>query len=308
MNSDRNGELELPIRGRGLPSLAALRCFEVAAREESFRAAAEVLNLTHSAVSRSVRVLEEHLGVSLFERVGRRVQLTADGRELAAAVAEGFSVIGRACRTIQQRAERPTLTLSCEPTLLMRWLIPQLPEFQAEHPSFDLQLVAASGTPFQGGVDLAIRRNDVGWHGSIESTKLFDERVGPVCRPDLVEKFFITRGDHRTLRAPVTLLNTKTRSDAWQTWSRLSGERIDTAGLRDFEHFYYSLQAAVAGVGVAMGPWCLVSSDIDAGLLTAPMGFIQDGSAYYLLESGGVDTKACDIVRDWVTRTAVKIA
>lgn len=308
MNSDSTGEFELPIGARGLPSLAALRCFEVAAREESFRAAGEVLNLTHSAVSRSVRLLEEHLGISLFERVGRRVQLTAEGRELAAAVAEGFSVIGRACRTIQQRAARPTLTLSCEPTLLMRWLIPHLPEFQAENPSFDLQLVAASGAPFQGGVDLAIRRNDVDWHGSVESTKLFDERVGPVCRPDLAEKFFSTRGGHRTLRVPVPLLNTKTRPEAWQTWSRLSGQRIDTAGLRDFEHFYYSLQAAVAGVGVAMGPWCLVCSDIDAGLLTAPMGFIEDGSAYYLLESGGADSKARDIVRDWVIRTATKVA
>lgn len=308
MNSESIGEFELPIGGRGLPSLAALRCFEVAAREESFRAAAEVLNLTHSAVSRSVRVLEEHLGVPLFDRVGRRVQLTAEGRELATAVAEGFSVIGRACRTIQQRAERPTLTLSCEPTLLMRWLIPQLPEFQAENPGFALQLVAASGTPFQGGVDLAIRRNDVDWHGAVESTKLFDEKVGPVCRPDLVEKFFSEVGGSRMLRASIPLLNTKTRLDAWQTWGRLSGQRIDTAGLRDFEHFYYSLQAAVAGVGVGMGPWCLVSSDIESGLLTAPMGFIEDGSAYYLLESGGADAKARDLVRDWVIRTASKVS
>lgn len=307
MNSDSTGESELPIAGRALPSLAALRCFEVAAREESFRAAAEVLNLTHSAVSRAVRVLEEHLRVSLFERVGRRVQLTAEGRELAAAVAEGFSLIGRACRTIQKRAERPALTLSCEPTLLMRWLIPQLPAFQAEYPSFDLQLVAASGSPFHGGVDMSIRRNDIDWHGSVDSTKLFDERVGPVCRPDLVERFFSGASGSQALRSSVPLLNTKTRAEAWQTWSKLSGQKIDALRLRDFEHFYYSLQAAVAGVGVAIGPWCLVSSDIESGLLAAPVGFVKDGSAYYLLESGRTDTKAHNVVRDWVVRIAESV-
>lgn len=142
-----------------LPPITALRCFEAAARLESFSRAADMLHLTHGAVSRAVRLIEDDLGSALFERRSRRVFLTDSGRRLAMAVREGFGQIGKAAQEIREQNATGAITLSCEPTLLMRWLIPRLPAFHAAHPDIALHLVAAGGPVRLGsGIDLAIRR------------------------------------------------------------------------------------------------------------------------------------------------------
>ncbi|MGR7923225.1 LysR family transcriptional regulator [Zobellella denitrificans] len=113
---------------------------------------AERLSLTHGAISRAVRLLEDELGVALFERRGRRVFLTDAGRKLAEAVRQGFGVIAATARELRESGKGRPLTISCEPTLLMRWLIPRLPQFQALHPDVSVQLVAGGGpVGFEGG-------------------------------------------------------------------------------------------------------------------------------------------------------------
>ena len=125
MISDINGESESPLNDERLPSLLALRCFEAAARLENFSRAAAELYLTHGAVSRAVRLLEDELGVALFERRSRRVFLTDAGRTLARAVCEGMDLMRQAVSELRARAsQKRQWVLSCEPTLLMRWLIP----------------------------------------------------------------------------------------------------------------------------------------------------------------------------------------
>ncbi|MDX3775724.1 LysR family transcriptional regulator [Chromatiaceae bacterium AAb-1] len=286
MITDSYCELNSHKKSQRALSLTALRCFDVAARTESFSRAAEKMNLTHGAVSRAVRNLEDELGVQLFERRGRRVFLTEAGTKLAATVQQAFAMIENTTRELRNLGYQRTLTISCEPTLLMRWLIPRLPQFQKLYPELSVQLVSGGGAVQLGGnIDLAIRRNDFDWPDHYYAVRLFDESIGPVCRSDLVERFVYKDDDNKPrLRADGSRLHTRTRPDAWSAWYCCSGEQSDDkAPSQVFEHFYFSLQAAAAGIGIAIGPWHLVRDELDNGILTAPFGFIADGSGYYLL-------------------------
>jgi DNA-binding transcriptional LysR family regulator len=164
----------------------------------------------------------------------------------------------------------------------MRWLIPRMPQFHAEHPKADIRLLAGGGPVLLGsGIDLAIRRNDFAWPETYFARHLFDEQIGPVCRPDLAAVFF----DADRIRTAADILHTRSRPSAWTTWAEITGDTCPSGNGQEFEHFYFSLQAAVAGLGVAIGPWHLVQGDIRDGLLVAPHGFRADGSAYFLLSA-----------------------
>ncbi|CAB3760098.1 LysR family transcriptional regulator [Burkholderia sp. MSh2] len=285
MISDQNGELDSPSIRSHLPSLMALRCFEAAARHEHFSRAADELCVTHGAVSRAVRLLEDDLGVALFERRSRRVFLTDAGRKLARAVHDGLGLMRHAADELRVEAARARRwVLSCEPTLLMRWLIPRWPDFQARHAGVDIHLAAGGGPfSFDGGIDMAIRRSDFAWPAGCHAEPLFAERVGPVCRPDKAGAWFASRRGDCTLKPDAPLLHTRTRPGAWKEWAAAANRPAAGGRGQRFDHFYFSLQAAVAGLGVAIGPWHLVRDDIDSGVLVAPMGFVDDGSHYCLL-------------------------
>lgn len=305
MNSDNIGEKNSRKTGRPLP-LGGLRCFEAAARLESFTQAAQGLNLTHGAVSRAVRALEEELGVALFERRHRRVLLTAAGRKLFQATQQAFGILDHTVLELRQQALDAPLVLSCEPTLLMRWLIPRLPAFQQAHPDINLQLVAGGGPfSFHDGITAAIRRNDFDWGKQVHSLALFSEKVGPVCQPAALARMRIAEGSLRSLRPGAKLLHAATRPDAWWHWAQQQGMALVGHPEQRFDHFYFSLQAAVAGLGIAMGPWLQVRDDLAAGLLSAPFGFTPDGSGYYLLSPQAiVPGSALARLAEWLRITA----
>lgn len=297
MFSDKTGDLESPLGDARLPSLLALRCFEAAARLENFSRAADELHLTHGAISRAVRLLEDELNVALFERRNRRVFLTDAGRTLARAVGSGMDLIRQAVGELRAR-QGMRWVLSCEPTLLMRWLIPRWPDFLARHPDLDMHLVAGGGPfAFASGIDLAIRRDDFPRPGNYHAEPLFVEKIGPVCRPDKVAAWF-TRTAGAVLKTDAPRLHTRTRPGAWLEWAAAAGQPIPDAAEQTFEHFYFSLQAAVSGLGVAIGPWHLVRDDLDTGVLTAPLGFVEDGSRYCLLSPSPVqpDSPQADLL------------
>lgn len=289
-----------------ITSLPSLVCFRVAAELESFSKAADHLNLTHGAVSRAVRLLEDDVGVLLFERRNRAVFLTDIGRRLAHVVAQGLGAIEREIQHIKTEQARAPLIVSCEPTLLMRWLIPRMPQFHAEYPAVDVRLLAGGGAvSLETGVDLAIRRNDFVWPEAYCASHLFDETIGPVCRPDKAAGFF-NAGE---LKPETTLLHTRTRPAAWAAWAKLKGEDYSHNPAQNFEHFYFSLQAAVAGLGVAIGPWHLVQDDIEAGLLVAPQGFKKDGSAYFLLSAKEPEAgTTAETFRNWLVNLAASVS
>jgi LysR family transcriptional regulator, glycine cleavage system transcriptional activator len=280
-----------------ITSWPSVACFRAAAALESFSAAANQLNLTHSAISRAVRLLENDLGTQLFTRQNRRVLLTDDGRSFAKAVSAGLGEIEAVAQAIKQKQRDRPLTLSCEPTLLMRWLIPRFASFRSQHPNIEINLSAGGGSVALGaGIDLAIRRNDFIWPSTYHTAHLFDERIGPVCRPDLA-----TPGLIDTL----PILHSKTRLQAWADWTALSGRPPQQKPKQEFEHFYFSIQAAIAGLGIAIGPWHLVQDDLASGLLCAPYGFIADASSYHLLSISEFTPNArTTILRDWLHRAA----
>ncbi|MFL8991037.1 LysR family transcriptional regulator [Pseudomonas sp. QLc11A] len=283
MVSDEHSDFKSLITEARLPSLLALRCFESAGRFENFARAADELHLTPGAISRAVRLLEEDLGVDLFERRNRRVFLTDAGKRLAKAVSEGLGLMNQAVREIRTDARRTRqLVLSCEPTLLMRWLIPRWNDFQTQHRGLDIHLVAGGGIfSFDHGIDLAIRRDDFPRPSDYHAETLFPEKIGPVCRPEKVDQWF--GKSRKYLRSSAPLLQTNSRPTAWQEWATAKGLPAPAMEMQSFEHFYFSIQAAVAGLGVAIGPWHLVHDDIQSGVLAAPLGFIEDGSRYCLL-------------------------
>ncbi|WP_460416954.1 LysR substrate-binding domain-containing protein [Pseudomonas sp. microsymbiont 2] len=259
-----------------LPPLTAFRYFDIAAHSESFVRAAEQLHVTHGAVSRQVRLLEESLGVELFERRNRAVFLTRAGRDLHATTQAIFEQLEGTVQRLQQPLQDNVLVVSCEPTIAMRWLIPRLPRFNTEHPDLQLHLVAAGGPVdfVRGGIDLALRRDDFHWDRQLHSLKICDEWIGPVATPAFA-------GQH--------LLHSATRPDAWATWLRLSGQDIRQEQRSDFEHFYLSIQAASAGMGLAVASALMVRDELENGQLQAPFGFLRDGSSYHLLSPQALD-------------------
>lgn len=258
-----------------LPPLGTLVAFEATYRLGGVTKAAEELHLTHGAVSRQIQQLERAVGVPLFERRHRAMAPTPAATALAATVTEVLGLLGSAVRQARRATRAAPLVLSCEPTLLMRWLIPLLPALPEP-----VHLFAAGGPVrfSREGIDVAIRRNDFELPEGVHALPLFDERIGPVCTPELA----------RDLASPADLsglarLHTRTRPSAWTDWARLRHVPLGAASEHTFEHFYLSLEAATAGLGVAIGPFALVANDLATGKLVAPFGFEADGSAYVLL-------------------------
>lgn len=282
-----------------MPPLSALRAFEATVRHGSVSKAARELHLTDGAVSRAVRDMEEALGFALFQRSNRSIIATPTARVLAEEVALALERLRGALGRARQAAgpDRP-LVLSCEPTFLMRWLIPRLGGLQeALGTQRELRLVSAGGSvPFaREGIDLAIRRADFDMGADVVAEPFLQERVGPVCRPALAKALA------RSGPLGGVLLHTQSRPDAWRHWSELTGVPLRAGREVRFEHFYLSLQAAVAGAGVAIGPLALVADDLASGTLCAPRGFVADGSHYVLMSPRPVQDEASfALVLDWL--------
>lgn len=256
----------------------SLRFFEAAARLGSFVKAAEELRLTHGAVSRQVRLLEQSLGVDLFERRNRGVFLTPQGEQLWAAAQCAFEHLNAVLESLRKPVRHLPLVVSCEPTISMKWLIPRLGDFYQRHPDIQLHIFASGGpVAFQrDGVDVALRRNDFKWDPSVHAEKVCDEWVGPVCAPALLKR--------KQLHLPAQrILHTSSRKNAWASWRAATRTTAAHSGSQTYEHFYLTLQAAGAGLGVAIGSVFMAQEEIASGRLVAPFGFVRDGSEYCLL-------------------------
>ncbi|WP_051249541.1 LysR substrate-binding domain-containing protein [Maridesulfovibrio zosterae] len=277
-----------------LPPLKPLISFRAAARYSSFTKAAHELNLTHGAVSRAVKQLEEFFGFDLFERRNRRLFLTEKGKLLAEGVEEVLEKLKNVSEAVRIPESKRRLSVSCEPSLAMRWLMPKLEDFRLKHPQIDIHL-STGGGPIDlsaEGVHLAIRRSDFTWPSYYQCTTIGKERIGPVCSPGYWEQHQHT---------PKLLLHTRTRPEAWTDWKILSASPIETDSEKYFDHFYFSLQAAITGFGIAIGPEPLVYDDIKQGLLIAPYGFKKTQSDYVILSLHDPETNAdMRVFVDWI--------
>ncbi|MEB2650423.1 LysR family transcriptional regulator [Pseudomonas siliginis] len=260
-----------------LPPLNALRAFEATARLNSVSQAAEQLHVTHGAVSRQLKALEEHLGVSLFVKDGRGLKLTDAGVRLRDASAEAFDRLRSVCAELTQSTADAPFVLGCSGSLLARWFIPRLGRLNADLPDLRLHLSAGEGDldPRRPGLDALLLFAEPPWPADMQVYELAAERIGPVMSP-------LFSGYQNLHDAPAAellkqpLLHTTSRPQAWPSWAQQN--HLDPKALKlgqGFEHLYYLLEAAVAGLGVAIAPEPLVTEDLKAGRLVAPWGFCE---------------------------------
>ncbi|WP_321813346.1 MULTISPECIES: transcriptional regulator GcvA [unclassified Paraburkholderia] len=253
---------------RSLPPFPALRAFESAARHNSFTAAAAELHVTHGAISRQVAALEAWVGVQVFHRHGKRVALTDDGRRYLGAVQAAFDNIARATEQLRDTGVVHVLRVNALPTFAMKWLLPRLSQFQRLNPNVELRL-ATSNAPVEtlDAFDVAVRRGPAHWP-DCASGHFLDEMELPVCSPALLKRTPIHNANDL---ARHVLLHSDTRPDAWRTWLATAGVTAKCRKKQSFDHFYLALQAAVDGLGVALGPLPLLDDELASGRLVTPL-------------------------------------
>lgn len=290
---------------RRLPPLNALKAFEAAGRHGSFTRAAEERRVTHGAVSRHVQGLEAWLGLSLFERHNRRVVLTEAGRSYLAEIGAALDRIALAT-TRQVESGRPSLLrVNALATFTLRWLIPRLSAFQVANPAIEVRLTT-SNVPLANVIepfDVAIRGGPDLRRDHLAEPFLSERRI-PVCSPALLQRL--------PLDAPAqlrnhTLLHAATLPQVWPDWLQAAGvpDLVPQASVT-LEHFYLTLQAALDGLGVAMGPERLVADDIAAGRLTRPFAgpALPARSYYTYVPELRADDPSVRAFRDWLVSTA----
>lgn len=254
-----------------LPPLNAVRAFAVAARHQSFSLAAEELHVSHSAVSRHVKLLEEYLGVLLFERRIRQSVLTPAGQRFYEQVSAGLSQIANAATALKQHASLPTVKINVRPSFAMLWLTPRLADFVAQHPGIEPQVITQTQAPDQArdGFDIVIRRGRDDWAPAIEARALFEDELLLVAAPSLIERLPL---EDLTSLSRHTLLTAKARREDWHNWAMHFGQsQSATQVTRQFDHMHLVLQAAVDGQGIALCPTSLLGSHISSGRLTCPL-------------------------------------
>ena len=288
---------------RPLPSLNALRAFEAAARLGSVSQAAGELHVTHGAVSRHIRALEDALGRPLFVRDGRGLALTSDGQRLRDSAGEAFGVLQAGWTALQRGPRAAALVLGCPGSLLARWVIPRLERLAADLPDLTLHLSAQEGSIdlAAAGLDAALLLGEAPWPAGWQVWPLAPERIGPVLSPRHARFDVLRNGPPRTL-LDEPLLHTASRPQAWPRW--LASHRLaDAPHLgTGFDHLTYLLEAAVAGLGVAIAPRELVQADLDSGRLVAPWGFADTGGTWALCAARGNPDARIPLLADWLRR------
>ncbi|MBZ0163731.1 MAG: LysR family transcriptional regulator [Notoacmeibacter sp.] len=275
-----------------LPPLASLRLFESAGRHQSFKLAAEELHITPSAVSHGIVTLERWLGVTLFERRSNGVVLTKEGRDYLPFVSEALATIAVGTRRLPNSGGVRRVSISMPPTFASRWLLSRLADFRAAHPDILLTFDTSHrqvGFPIDN-VDLAVRMARAAWP-DLTSTCLFVEELVPVCSPEFAKRH------HREGKldlASVPLLHVASVTEDWAAWLDRAGTAgIDlTTGLY-FDTVHMVTDAALAGLGVAIGRRPLIDKELDAGLLIkAASPTIRATTGYWLVQAPGADARA----------------
>ncbi len=255
---------------RKIPSTVALSVFEAAARHGSFARAAAELYMTESAVSRQIATLEAYVGVQLFSREKKQVELTEMGVRYAAAIRPGLDEMeAQTLALMNSRDGGGVLELAVIPTFAARWLLPRMQEFRAAHPRISVNIGERAdpfvfrGTPF----DAALHFDDGSWEG-VHKVHLFDEEVVPVVSPH--------HYDVPGLRDPqrlagVPLLVKRSRPEAWQRWFALAGCTSNAVPAMRFELYSTVIDAAKAGLGAGLVPRFYVQDDVRRGELAIPL-------------------------------------
>jgi DNA-binding transcriptional LysR family regulator len=275
---------------RKVPSLNALLVFEAAARLQSFTQAADELALTQSAVCKQIANLEDWLGLALFARVKKRVQLSSAGRDYAEKIRRHLDKIERDTLELMAHKEGAgVLELAVIPTFATQWLIPRLAEFQQLRPDITVNLsTRTSAFLFPDSLfHAAIHSGNAVWPGTKGDYLMAEDQAIPVCSPQLLRKY-LGRKKQANLQdlAQMPLLHLSTRLEDWRRWFDLHQHENDICAVNGarYELFTMLIEAAIAGLGVALIPRYMVKNHLDNGKLQIPIDLsLPEQTGYYLV-------------------------
>ncbi|KGD96058.1 LysR family transcriptional regulator [Achromobacter sp. RTa] len=292
------------MQRRFLP-LSALRAFEAAARLGSFKAAAEELAVTPTAVSHQIRALEAQTGLVLFDRQVRKVSLTDAGAQLYPVLRDGFDAFEAALARLTQQRTRVQVAISATNAFTVKWLVPRMADFRSRHPGIDLQLQASDDVVDlrSAAVDIAIRYGR-GPYPGLAVEPLFTDRFAPVANPRLGIK-----SPEDLAGAPLIRFDWRRpqpENPTWERWFTVAQlpQPSETGQLR-FSDEGHAIQAAVAGHGVALVSLALIAEELEAGHLVQPFGPVIDGHTYHLaMYAGRPPSAPVQAVADWLRAQA----
>lgn len=299
----------MPTLRDRLPPANALVVFEAVARHESFTRAAKELEVTQAAVSRQIHILEENLGVQLFSRLHRRVQLTGPGRELQEAVTIGLGHIARVAEDVRGFGETGDITISCSVTFASYWLMSRIAKFRAEFSDVDIRMVASASVRDLAatGIDLAVRYGRGTWP-NVTAKHLFGDTIIPVAAPQYVEAHgpFDTQASLET----ATYLHLSKFDRNWVTWEHWF-EKFGATMPRSAHHLYFDnytvlMHAAVRGEGLALCGGRLAEDFILRGeLLQTTANTLDSEYSFYLLYPDSQPLRPhAKSFRDWLLNEA----
>jgi LysR family transcriptional regulator, glycine cleavage system transcriptional activator len=302
------GEEKSPDPGFTLPPLNAIRAFEAAGRRVSFVEAARDLGVTHWAIGKQIKLLEDWLGTPLFERRARGVALTGEGAELLVDVSAAFATLSDASRKLRRphaaRRISGLVRVNVPTSFALHWLIPRLSQFQGRFPNVEIRISTTSrklryiGSAFDLGVRLGAAQP-----AGLKSEILMRDRRLPACSPEILRNRPVKSVDDLNRH---TLLHSATTRTDWSEWLAIAGRpTLPTVRHVEFEHVHLQLQAAVDGLGIALASIPLIESDIAAGRLICPIAGPHWRAENYLLVSEDRDENAAvKAFRAWITATA----
>ncbi|RYF18145.1 MAG: LysR family transcriptional regulator [Comamonadaceae bacterium] len=289
------------------PSLVELHAFLAVARTGSFRKAAEALFVTQAAVSRAVLRLEQQLGVDVLERSGAGVHLTPAGTELRRRTEKHVNALEEAALQLRRTSERMRLRLSVVPSLGTLWLLPRLEDFRARHPEVEIEFRQYErDAPFlRDDIDLWIVLKQGArqqWPRQVAARYLVGREIVAVCTPRVAKG---VREPAQLLELP--LLYHSSYRENWSLWAGAAGvplpERWRGTG---FDLAINLIEAARAGMGVAVVQKCMVEADLASGRLVMPVaGTASTGRGYYLCRRRALGAHpAADVFSDWLLEQA----
>ena len=290
-----------------LPPLSALRAFEATARHLSFTRAAAELFVTPAAISHQIHALEQDLGVRLFRRLNRSIELTASGQVLLPGLSEAFAGIHASLRRLRAHNDTGTLTVTASPSFAAKWLVLRLNRFQQRCPEIDVRISATDEVVdlTQGDFDIAIRYG-AGRYPGLEVELLFTNEVFPACSPHLLATGPPLRTPEDLRHHPLIHDQAVERDPlvpTWAMWLKAAGVKdIPGSGGLSFNNMHLALDAAIAGHGIVLAYSTIAAADIAAGRLVRLFSLaLPDQFAYYIVTApGALERPKVRAFRDWL--------
>lgn len=287
-----------------LPSLNGLRAFEAAARHLSFTQAASELNVTQTAISHQIKRLEEELGIRLFVRQNRALSLTPEAKDYLPGIRAAFNDMRLATDRLLRKDDDHVLTVSTLASLAAKWLLPRLSAFQEAHAGIDVRITTSTSLVdfHRDNVDAAIRYGHGQWQG-VRADWLMADELFPVCSPALANGSKPLKCPE-DLRDHVLLHTSNANSDDWRLWLTAAGLPTNISKQPDvtFDLVFMTVQAAIDGIGVAMGRTAYVQDDIAKGRLVVPfkIALPTDAGFYLVSPAGRTDSPKLAAFRQWL--------